>query len=310
MKKYPLLFCVCLLCPLIFAGSRVSAAMDPDLKAAIRNLFSGLSDAVASEEIAVLPDGIDVVSIPGCKGLRLDPRFVRVQPHVWSESCGLMDEFTKVSMIDKNVVAAINGTFYSTQGALGQIIVDGKIPHEIRQFSSRISRCFFGIFSDGNNKKWVLGETGISSSNLLKDGFTGKSRINRPITTNDKLEGLLGGGGWIIRESRDVHMEAYNRQNFRFRKVDQDSRHTVLAMDELNRLYILVFESGANLSKISESLRGKREFSRITDAVFLDGGSSSTIVVMGKYLVAPLYLIDKARLSALFVFKLPPISHK
>ncbi len=185
------------------------------------------------------------------------------------------------------------------------MIINDEVPKQMKLITGKIPRCFLAFLSGKDGPKWVIGETNRKSGDLRGAKFQGE-KTNRPIAPDDRLENLLGGGGWIVRNRKDVHLEAYNRQNFRFRKVDQDSRHTVIAMDEKDRLYILVFETGANLERVSGMLRKRPELPGIPDAFFLDGGSSSTIVLgNGKYLVPPMYLIDKSRFSAILVLKTP-----
>ncbi|NLI78178.1 MAG: phosphodiester glycosidase family protein [Candidatus Riflebacteria bacterium] len=204
-------------------------------------------------------------------------------------------------------LGAINGSFYSTQGVLGQVVIDGDLPRQPRQLPASLSRCFVAEVTGPGGPRWLLGETAARGQALLAPDFLAGAAMNRPLRPGERLRNLLGGGGWIVREGKDVHMEAYGRQRFRFRKVDQDSRHTVLAMDRDDRLYLLVFETGANLAAVSAALRDPSRFpDGITDAIFLDGGSSSVLVWAGRNLVAPLYLVDKARFSALAVWPVAP----
>jgi hypothetical protein len=117
-----------------------------------------------------------------------------------------------------------------------------------------------------------------------------------------RIDQLLGGGGWVLRSRHDVHRESYERQRFLFRREDQTSRHTIIAQDSDRNLYLLVFEEGQNLHMIARTLVKEPVFSKVKDAIFLDGGASSAIVLNQKYLVSPLYVIDKARFSAIQVF--------
>jgi exopolysaccharide biosynthesis protein len=65
-----------------------------------------------------------------------------------------------------------------------------------------------------------------------------------------------------------------------------------------------VFREGLNLHQIARALAKEKKFEKVRDAFFLDGGSSSTIVVNEKYLVSPLYVVDKARFTAIQIFSL------
>lgn len=262
-----------------------------------------LSHAVSTTDIGSLPVGIAKIEVPGVSGLCIEPGVAELVPHAWNGEPGLLDRFSTSAESDQNLVAAINGSFFGTQGVLGQLVISGKRPHSIRQMPASFARCFVAVLDGPGGRRWLIGETAAHGPALCLPEFFTSSRFNRPIKAADRLEHLLGGGGWIIRDGKDVHMEAYGRQKFRFRKVDQDSRHSVIAMDASDRLYLLVFETGANLEAVSMMLRNRPEFNTITDAIFLDGGSSSVLIANGKYLVAPLYLVDKARYTALFVRK-------
>ncbi len=272
------------------------------LKGTVRSWFGALAAAAPAVDPGPLPEGLALMRAPGCQGLRLEAGRFRVAPLVWSEPHGLREEVSRRTASDASLLAAINGTFYSTQGILGQVVLDGRIPDRPRQLPASLSRCCLAVVEEAGRLRWVLGETAARGSALTGEAGLAGWRVNRQVAPGSRLVHLLGGGGWIVREGRDVHMEAYQRQRFRFRRVDQDSRHTVLAMDGQDRLYLLVFETGANLSRVSAVLRDPEHFPGITDAIFLDGGSSSTLVWRGEYLVAPLYLIDKARFSALGVW--------
>jgi hypothetical protein len=212
-----------------------------------------------------------------------------------------MDRYKEAEASGQVIVASINGTFYSSRGMLGSAVSDGSIPLYPKQIPGSLSRCFVSAFRDVKLKqKWYIGETSLRGSKLLGDEFKEKAWINV-----DKIYGridqLLGGGGWIIQRRKDVHRESYERQRFLFRKEDQNSRHTVIAQDVDRNLFLLVFETGHTLHQIARKLTREKVFGDITEAIFLDGGSSSTIVLKGKYLVPPLYLMDKARFSSIQV---------
>ncbi len=278
------------------------------LKGTVRSWFGLLSQSAAEPAPGPFPAGAALVSWPGGRGVRLDPGRFRIQPIVWTGSHGLLAELgQRGGTPAAGPLGAINGAFYSTQGVLGQVVIDGALPRQPRQLPGSLSRCFVAVVAGPDGHRWVLGETAARGQDLLAPDFLAGARVNRPLRPGDRLEHLLGGGGWIVREGKDVHMEAYGRQRFRFRQVDQDSRHTVLAMDRDDRLYLLVFETGANLAAVSAALRDPSRFpGGITEAVFLDGGSSSVLVWGGRNLVAPLYLVDKARFSALAVWPAAP----
>lgn len=270
-------------------------------KQSVRGFMGELSRTVGDGEVGSLPAGIEKIDLPGVKGLRVDKGIGDLGLHAWNGEPGLLGQFRKTAEADGSLVAAINGSFFGTQGVLGQLVVCGKRPQNIRQMPASFSRCFIAVLRGPSFRRWILGETAVRGSSLCLPEFFSSSRFNRPIRDGDRLEHLLGGGGWIIRDRNDVHMEAYGRQKFRFRKEDQDSRHSVIAMDSQDSLYLLVFETGANLAAVAKMLRTMPEFHDVTDAIFLDGGSSSVMIANGAYLVSPLYLVDKARYTALFV---------
>ncbi|HOY65430.1 MAG TPA: phosphodiester glycosidase family protein [Candidatus Ozemobacteraceae bacterium] len=270
-------------------------------KRSVRGLFGEISQAVSSQDVGSLPAGIHAVHRSGISGIVIEPGMAEVFPHAWNGAPGLLDRYREAAVADRGLVAAINGTFFGTQGVLGQLVIGRKRPRGIRQMPASFSRCFLALLSGTGGSRWVLGETAVHGDTLCQPEFFTTSRFNRPIQEGERLEHLLGGGGWIVRDGRDVHMEAYGRQKFRFRKADQDSRHTIVAMDRQNRLYLLIAETGSNLERVSSLLRDPTAFDSITDAIFFDGGSSSVLIANGQYLVAPLYLVDKARYSALFV---------
>ncbi len=270
-----------------------------ELKSALRGFFSELSKGASEAQFQDLPKGLAIFKDGPVTGIVIDPYSFLIKPHVWKEPIGLDQVCAGLASGNSGPIAGINGAFYSGQGVLGQVVVDGVLPAGVRQLpSKRFPRCFLGIASVRGRSKWVIGETLATGPELLSGKFAASFSLPEGTT----FSGILGGGGWIVRKGKDVHMEAYRRQNFRFRKVDQDSRHSVVAIDEGGRLYLLVCETGWNLERISEFLRSGKMPGKITDAMFLDGGSSSTIVLKGKYLVAPLYLMDKARFSCLLVY--------
>lgn len=253
-----------------------------------------------------LPEGATQIRFNGCKGVKLAAGRFMLKPHVWFGETGLCDEVKRLHASGTPVVVAMNGAFYGKEGPLGQVIVDGVLPSGLRQMPAHLSRCFIAwVEANPSNTgstsgRWLLGETAARPQELASFPTSlACASFSQPLAEGETIRHLLGGGGWIIREGRDVHMDAYNRQKFRFRKVDQDSRHSVVALDGKGALFMLVFETGLNLSAVSNLLLTRTEFKGITDAVFFDGGSSSTIVAGDDYLVSPLYFIDKARFTAL-----------
>ncbi|MBP7635016.1 phosphodiester glycosidase family protein [Candidatus Ozemobacteraceae bacterium] len=289
-----------LMAVLFFLLTRIPAECQ-SWKQSMRGFMGELAHVVGDGEVGQLPAGIERIELPGVKGLRVPQGIGELDLHAWNGEPGLLNQFRKVAETDQSLVAAINGSFFGTQGVLGQLVVSGKRPPNVRQMPASFSRCFIAVLRGPNFSRWVLGETAVHGAALCLPEFFTSSRFNRPIRECDRLVHLLGGGGWIVRDRKDVHMEAYGRQKFRFRKEDQDSRHSVVAMDSSDNLYLLVFETGANLSAVSKMLRTRPEFHDVTDAIFLDGGSSSVMIANGAYLVSPLYLVDKARYTALFV---------
>jgi hypothetical protein len=230
---------------------------------------------------------------------------VAIRVDTWSSDKGLLERFKECRKIyGKNLIAAVNGSFYSSRGVLGQVVSDGTFPNDIRQIPASLSRCFVASFKGTKNRQfWYIGETSVKGPDLLRYAFKEKAWFNVE-SVYGRIDNLLGGAGWVLRNRHDVHRESYTRQRFLFKKEDQTSRHTVIAQDSERNLYLLVFEEGLNLHQIARTFVKNSVFARVRDAIFLDGGSSSAIVVQNKYLVSPLYLIDKARFSAIQVIEL------
>lgn len=267
----------------------------------IRSVLGYMSKAVAQEDFGRLPKGFSLISGKKFKGVKLQSGMLTIRIDTWSSSDGLLDRYKKAKKEGYNIIAAINGTFYSSRGALGSVVVKRKLPTNIRQIPGSLSRSFLASFRDAEDKqKWFLGETSLRNRDLITDRLKkeGWFNVNK---IYGWLENLLGGGGWILRGGKDVHNESYIRQRFRFRKEDRKSRHTVIAQDRDRNLYLIVFEAGYDLHQIARILVKNHKFSKVRDAIFLDGGSSSALVVKGKYYVPPLYLIDSARFTCIQV---------
>ncbi|HQG28392.1 MAG TPA: hypothetical protein PLY73_07520, partial [Candidatus Ozemobacteraceae bacterium] len=184
------------------------------LKQSVRGFLGELSQAVGGE-VGSLPAGIDRINLPGVKGLRVSQGIGKLDLHAWNGEPGLLHQFRTAVASDGSLVAAINGSFFGTQGVLGQLVVSGKRPPNVRQMPASFSRCFIAVLKGPGFPRWVLGETAVHGASLCLPEFFTSSRFNRPIRDSDRLEHLLGGGGWIIRDRKDVHMEAYGRQKFR-----------------------------------------------------------------------------------------------
>ncbi|MBF0406977.1 MAG: phosphodiester glycosidase family protein [Candidatus Riflebacteria bacterium] len=277
------------------------------LKPAVRDLCESFGNLlVHGEELAENNNSqsdLRIIKIPGATGIYLASNSFQITPYTWTSQNGLLQAYYDFQKENNHVLAAINGTFFSPTHLLGPIIVNGLSPAGIKQLISKHSRCFIAVYENSDTKtRWVLGETSASSRKILSN--QGKDLVfNRFINSNEKLLHLIGGGGWIIRNGKNVHLESYTRQKLNFRKVDQDNRHSVIAMDKSDGLYLMVFDHGQNLNAVAEKLLNKDLFSGVTDAIFLDGGSSSAIVLNGNYLVQPLYFFDKSRFSALMAIK-------
>lgn len=271
----------------------------------IRRLFGQVARNLDADDFGKMPDGIEVINLKGCKGLKITQGKVEIRVDTWTEDKGLLERFKECrELYGRNLIAAINGSFYSSRGVLGPVVSDGTLPAGLRQIPGALSRCFLASFRATKNRQfWYIGETSVKGPDLLRYAFKEQGWFNVP-EIYGRIDNLIGGGGWVLRSKHDVHRESYERQRFLFRREDQTSRHTVIAQDRERNLYLLVFEEGQNLHQIARTLAKEPVFARVEDAFFLDGGSSSTIVLKEKYLVSPLYVVDKARFSAIQVFVL------
>lgn len=272
------------------------------LKGGLRKVLSQLTEKPTPESFGELPNGLEIIEGKGYRGIKISQGKLELRVDTWPDDIGLLDNYKSAKESGLEIVAAINGTFYSSRGILGPVVSDGCLPQNVKQYPGQLSRCFLSTFRAVKNRQfWYLGETSLRDNDLTRFSFKEKAWFNVPEIYDGSIDNLLGGGGWILRSREDVHMEAYERQRFRFRKEDQVSRKTVIAQDSERNLYFLVFEDGFTFHMVARTLVKDEVFAKVRDAFFLDGGSSSTIVVKEKYLVAPLYLIDKARFSCIQV---------
>lgn len=278
-------------------------ALKTNVKTGIRSFFENVNKNLSIEDFGELPAGITIIDGEGFRGIKITQGLLEIRAYTWSDDSGLLDNFKKCKNEGDDIVAAINGTFYSERGALGQIIQDGEIP-PIKQIPARLSRCFVCAYRYAKNVQyWYLGETGLPSYQLMQRHSKDMVWFNGVADSNVKCDTLLGGGGWILKNRKDAHHEAEDRQFFRFRHEDLTSRKTIVAQDSHRNLYFIVFEAGFTFYQVALTLVKNEVFKDVQDAIFLDGGSSSCIVLNGKYLVAPLYLVDKARFSCIQIIK-------
>lgn len=297
---------------IIFVFAFISALCVPaqldafSLKENLRSVFGEISDNFNHHELGNLPEGLQIIVGDGYRGFKIEHGLYEIEVDAWQGAEGLMNRYKEHERKGRPIIAAVNGTFYGSRGPLGQVVSNGSLPTNIKQIPARLSRCFISAFrGEQNIQYWFLGETTISGNDLLRPVFTEKAWFNISGTVFGTIEHLLGGGGWILRNRQDVHREASQRQALRFRREDQKSRQTVIAQDSDRNLYFLVFELGSNLHHIARTFVHQPEFEDVQDAIFLDGGSSSTIIVKGKYFVAPLYLIDRAMFTSIMVMIAP-----
>lgn len=270
-------------------------------KGTVRKILTDFASDIKPENFDPLPEGLKIIASEKFTGLKVAPGSLILRINTWKEPHGLLVENKRSIDQGLKVVAEVNGTFFSQRGPLGQVISDGVIPKNIRQFPGTITRSFFAIYKDlETQQRWIFGETSLSADNFIKDILPpNKCRFNeaKPISSN--ITGLIGGGGWLINNGKPAYNEAVKRQFFRFRPEDETACKTVLAKDSEGFLYLVVFKSGLNLYNVTLALMKAPEFGKITSAIFLDGGSSSCIVLKEKYLVPPLYQIDKCRFTSI-----------
>ena len=274
-----------------------------ELKSGVRRLFENMNKNIPAKDFGVLPEGLSIVEGNGFRGIKITQGLLEFRAYTWLDNTGLLENYNRCLEDGDSIVAAINGSFYSERGVLGQVIQDGQIPR-LKQIPGRLSRCFVCAYRGAKNAQfWYLGETSLSSMELMTPHNKEMVWFNGAADSNIRCDNLIGGGGWILRNRKDVHWEAVERQFFRFRREDQTSRKTVVAQDSDRNLYFIVFEAGFTLHQVAREFVKNDIFKGIQDAIFLDGGSSSCIVLKGKYLVAPLYMVDKARFSCIQILK-------
>lgn len=290
-----------------FSGESTAFELNQSsIKGGIRKVFSQIVEKPPASSFGKLPDGLTIIEGEGYRGLKAVQGKLELRVHTWSEDTGLLENYRLARESGLEVVAAVNGTFYSSRGILGQAISDGALPVGIKLIPGLLSRCFIATFRAAKGRQfWYLGETSLQPADTIRFSFKEKGWFNVPEIYDGTIDNLIGGGGWILRNRKDVHMEAYDRQRFRFRNEDQTSRKTVIAQDSDRNLYFLVFEDGFSFHMVARTLAKEPEFEKVREAIFLDGGSSSAIVLKDKYLVPPLYMIDKARLSCIQII-VPP----
>jgi len=286
---------------LLLSGRSLSAFdLQAQFKEGARHVLAQMAPQVSAAELGQLPQGFEIIEGKTFRGFKIQQGKLEMRVHTWTDETGLLDNYKLAEEEGQKIVAAVNGTFYHSRGVLGSLVSDGSIPACIRQSPGKLSRCFVASFrGEKNRQTWYLGETSLAGSELLRLGFKERGWFNVPQVLASQCDNLIGGGGWILRERKDVHMEAYERQRFRFAKADQNSRKTVIAQDSERNLYFLVFETGNTFYNVARTLVREPVFEKVREAIFLDGGSSSAIVVKGKYLVPPLYVADRARFSCI-----------
>lgn len=301
-----------LLIAVLLPISSAAFELPRELKGEVRKLFSQMTPPLPASEFGKLPDGLEIVEGKGYRGLKLKQGKLELRVHTWLDDVGLLENYNRTdSEMKANgevevLTAAINGAFYSPRGVLGQLISETRLPPGVLQVPGILSRSFLATFRGAKKRQfWYLGETSMKAHELFDPYNRSKAWFNTSTVFDSVIDNLIGGGGWILRDRQDVHMEAYERQRFRFRKEDQTSRKTVIAQDSDRNMYFLVFETGHNFHMVARTFVKDPAFAKVRDAIFLDGGSSSTIVLNGKYLVAPLYVVDKARFSCIQVL-VPP----
>lgn len=286
------------------ATSVIDTEMKVNLKSGMRKFLEGFGPKLKKEDFGNLPEGIEIIDGNGFRGIKVIQGKLEFRTHTWTDNTGLLDNYKLCRESGEEIIAAINGSFFSERGVLGQVITDG-FSASVRQIPARLSRCFLASFRGGKNFQfWYLGETPLNSRELLDKHDKAMVWYNGGGGNNEiRIDNLIGGGGWILKNRKDAHNEAVERQFFRFRREDQTSRKTVIAQDNSRNLYFLVFEEGFTLHQVARCFVKTEMFKDVNDAIFLDGGSSSCIVLKGKYLVPPLYLIDKCRFSCIKIMR-------
>lgn len=292
--------------PLLLVSSSTAFELNGQIKNGVREMFSQIALKPPVADFGKLPEGLEIIEGKGFRGIKIQQGKLEIRVHTWLDETGLLENYNRAKEEGSDVIAAVNGAFYSPRGVLGQVIADGRLPGGLRQIPGVLSRCFVASFRGAKKKQyWYLGETSLKSEELMVPSGKSKAWFNTPAIYDAVIDNLLGGGGWILRERKDVHMEAYDRQRFRFRSEDQTSRKTVVAQDCDRNLYFVVFDNGFNFHMVARTFVKEEVFAKVRDVMFLDGGSSSAMVLNGKYLVSPLYLVDKARFSCIQVL-IPP----
>lgn len=189
--------------------------LQAQFKESARQAFSMMTRQVSVAELGKLPEGFEIIEGATFRGFKIKQGKLEMRVHTWTDQTGLLDNYKLAEEEGQKIVAAVNGTFYHSRGVLGSIVSDGNIPACIRQSPGKLSRSFVASFrGEKNRQTWYLGETSLTGNELLRLGFKERGWFNVPQVLASRCDNLVGGGGWILRDRKDVHMKLMSASAF------------------------------------------------------------------------------------------------
>ncbi|MBI4869874.1 MAG: phosphodiester glycosidase family protein [Candidatus Wallbacteria bacterium] len=201
---------------------------------------------------------------------------------------------TQVTGIDdmaaeSGAVAAVNGTFFINAPAgrgkpLGPIVLDGRKAWSYdEQRVLKMNRAFLAVTADG---RAVLGETDLPTDGILEQALQG--RLLPGAFRGARLRHLIGGFGWLMRDGDELAWQRYAGTQFWYTYYSYYTKRpqTVMGVAPDGRGMVLIAQEGLPHSSRPMSLPMLSRYLKanfpVKDAVFLDGGGSTEMVLAGR----------------------------
>ncbi len=216
-------------------------------------------------------------------------------------------------------LVVVNGTFFSfqTNQNLNVVIKNGKlVSHNIKSVQRKgadsivrnieINRSAIGINKKRNaDVAWIKSDTGNRFATAAQEIFKEKDSIQKTVFKKWKMQTAIGGGP-VLLQNGAIKITNNEEKMFEGKGINDNHPRTAMGYTKDGKLIILVIQG--RFANIADGATLKQEATILQnlgciEALNLDGGGSSCMLVNGKETITPSDKTGQRATPAVFIIR-------